>query len=121
MYIHEDMEQFTMTADEIYALKKEMKHKDKIIDDLIESMGKMADKYKRLLFEKDSKIEELNDELRLTRSENVLLNGLVHEYTNEVEQVAIDQSVCDYCQESATLRKYDGIHFCDKCYLHEKD
>jgi len=63
MYIHEDMETFTMTSDEIYALKKEMKHKDKIIDDMIESMGKMADKYKRLLFEKDIKIEELNDEL----------------------------------------------------------
>lgn len=109
------MEQFTMTADEIYALKKEMKHKDKVIDDLIERMGEIADKYKRLLFEKDSKIEELNDELRLTRSENVLLNGLVeHQYTEDVEQ-----NVCDSCQTLAT-KQHDGWELCDKCYLRDK-
>jgi hypothetical protein len=67
------MDQFTMTADEIYALRKEMKHKDKIIDDLIEMLGKSADKYKQ-------QIEELNDELRITRSENVLLTGILQHH-----------------------------------------
>ena len=109
------MEQFTMTTDELYALKKEMKHKDKIIDDLIESMGKMADKYKRLLFEKDSKIEELNDELRLTRSENVLLNGLVEHQDTDQDDI----NVCDSCQAPAT-RRHDGWELCDKCYLRDK-
>jgi len=68
-----NMEQFTMTSDEIYTLKKEMKHKDKIIDDLIEMLGKTADKYKQ-------QIEELNDELRITRSENVLLTGILQHH-----------------------------------------
>ena len=132
------METFTMTADEIYALKKEMKHKDKIIDDLIDRMSEMADKYKRLLFEKDSKIEELNDELRLTRSENVLLNGLVehskvetddYDLREEIEKLKRriengydsddDINFCDSCQSPAT-REYDGWDLCDKCYLRGK-
>jgi hypothetical protein len=132
------MEQFTMTADEIYALKKEMKHKDKIIDDLIESMGKMADKYKIQLYEKDVKIEELNDELRITRSENVFLNGLVehskvetddHDLRNEIEKLKRriengydsddDINFCDSCQSPAT-RECDGWDLCDKCYLRHK-
>lgn len=67
------METFTMTADEIYALKKEMKHKDKIIDDLIEMLGKSADKYKQ-------QIEELNDELRSMCNENVILTGILQHH-----------------------------------------
>jgi hypothetical protein len=116
------MDQFTMTADEIYALRKEMKHKDKVIDDLIEMLGKSADKYKIQLYEKDVKIEELNDELRITRSENVLLSGMLQHGKVEKdvdEKQDEDHELCDSCQEIAT-RKHDGWELCDKCYLRAK-
>lgn len=114
------METFTMTADEIYALKKEMKNKDRVIDDFIEMLGKTADKYKRLIFKKANKIEELNDELRLTRSENVLLSGLV-EYQKDTDDADQDDiTVCDSCLETPATRPHDGWELCDKCYLRDK-
>ena len=70
-------EQFRKSVEEHYALKKELNHKNKVIDDLIERMSEIAEKYKRQLLEKDNKIDELDDELRLARSEIVLLTGLM--------------------------------------------
>jgi hypothetical protein len=70
-------EQFRKSVEEHYALKKELNHKNKVINDLIDRMSEIAEKYKLQLFEKDNKIEELNDELRIARSEIVLLTGLM--------------------------------------------
>jgi len=70
-------EQFKKSMDEHYALRKELSHKNKVIDDLIDRMSEIAEKYKLQLFEKDNKIEELNNELSLAKSEIVLLSGLM--------------------------------------------
>ena len=70
-------EQFRKSVEEHYALKKELNHQNKVINDLIEIMSKDAEKYKRQLWEKDNKIDELNDELRMTRNENVFLTGIL--------------------------------------------
>jgi len=52
-------EQFRKSMDEHYALRKELNHKNKVIDELIDKMSKMVENHKKQLLEKDNKIDEL--------------------------------------------------------------
>jgi hypothetical protein len=52
-------EQFRKSVEEHYALKKELNHKNKVIDELIDIISKMVENHKKQLLEKDNKIDEL--------------------------------------------------------------
>ena len=52
-------EQFRKSMDEHYALRKELNHKNKVIDELIDIISKMVENHKKQLLEKDNKIDEL--------------------------------------------------------------
>jgi len=53
-------EQFRKSVEEHYALKKELNHKNKVINILIDKISEMVENHKRQLLEKDNKIDELN-------------------------------------------------------------